>query len=75
MAVPCARREAPGLGQSGQGWPAGFLGDGTLIPVLKQDLRVKVQVLRLTQATGASGRWLSLLLGHQSRRLGREHDC
>ena len=47
MAVPCARREAPGLGQSGQGWPAGFLGDGTLIPVLKQDLRVKVQVLRL----------------------------
>ena len=43
----CARREAPGLGQSGQGWPAGFLGDGTLIPVLKQDLRVKVQVSRL----------------------------
>ena len=47
MAVPCAQREAPGLGQSSQGWPAGFLGDGTLIPVLKQDLRVKVQVSRL----------------------------
>lgn len=33
--VSCAPREAAGLGQSGLGLPALFLGDATLIPVLK----------------------------------------
>lgn len=33
--VSCALREASDLGQSGLGLPALFLGDTTLIPVLK----------------------------------------